>query len=315
MTLPLENLYSIIMPAWNVEQYIGAAIESVVSQSYTNWELVIVDDGSTDATPTIIRRWKEKYNRIKVVTQSNKGLSAARNAGMDAACGNWIIFLDSDDFVHPELLHKLECAKTDTPNADMLAYTAISFADGTESQLDYTCNKTDPFYGREYLDDRLYSASEYYELMCQHNNFVSSACLYAVKRGILSDHKLTFREGLLHEDELFTRELIFSCDTIRFIPEALYLRRNREGSITRSKPGLNKILSFIRIAGELNALSEKHANINLSKDASRLFQNAVKVAEAHHSGNLRLFLCFLFSPLFTGYPAKKRIFRLLIARK
>ena len=95
----MDIVVSVIVPAYNVENYIGKGIESVINQSFKNIELIVVDDGSTDKTYSIARQYSSKDNRIKVLRQKNKGVSAARNRGIMEASGKYLIFLDSDDWL------------------------------------------------------------------------------------------------------------------------------------------------------------------------------------------------------------------------
>ena len=95
----MENMISVIVPVYNVEKYLDDCIESIVSQSYTNFELILVDDGSPDNCPKKCDGWAKKDKRIKVIHKENGGVSSARNAGIDAASGEFIMFIDSDDTI------------------------------------------------------------------------------------------------------------------------------------------------------------------------------------------------------------------------
>ena len=97
---------SFIVPAYNVEDYIGECIESIINQTKINWELIIVDDGSKDKTYEICQRYEKSDSRIKVITQHNAGVSVARNEGIKYASGEWICFIDGDDSIHPQLLEE-----------------------------------------------------------------------------------------------------------------------------------------------------------------------------------------------------------------
>lgn len=97
-------MISVIMPAYNSERYISEAIESVINQSYKNFELIIVDDGSTDRTPEIIDKYVETDLRIKVFHRENAGVSSARNFALQNICGEYVTFIDSDDMYHTDRL-------------------------------------------------------------------------------------------------------------------------------------------------------------------------------------------------------------------
>ena len=98
---------SVIIPVYNREQTIGRCLDSILNQSYGNWECILVDDGSTDRTGHICEAYVRKDNRLRVYHQENKGVSVSRNKGLEYACGNYITFVDSDDYVHPDYLLKL----------------------------------------------------------------------------------------------------------------------------------------------------------------------------------------------------------------
>lgn len=98
---------SIIVPVYNVERYLGECLDSIKSQTFTNWECILVDDGSPDKSIDICEKYSAGDSRFKVVRRSNGGLSAARNTGLSYARGNFISFVDSDDIVYPEYLSRL----------------------------------------------------------------------------------------------------------------------------------------------------------------------------------------------------------------
>ena len=106
-------MISVIVPVYNVEPYLEEAIESVIHQTYTNLEIILVDDGSTDGSGRICDRYQKKDSRIKIIHQENRGLSAARNAGLDICKGGMIAFLDSDDAFCKDMLQKMSDAMLD----------------------------------------------------------------------------------------------------------------------------------------------------------------------------------------------------------
>ena len=103
----MEELISVIVPVYKVEEYLDRCVTSIVNQTYSNLEIILVDDGSPDKCPTMCDAWKEKDYRIKVIHKENGGLSDARNAGLDIAAGEYIAFVDSDDYVHPQFIEVL----------------------------------------------------------------------------------------------------------------------------------------------------------------------------------------------------------------
>ena len=102
-----ENLVSCIIPVYNTEKYLEKCLESVIKQTYQNLEIIIIDDGSTDSSPLICDLWKKKDDRILVIHKENGGQSSARNVGLDMMTGEWVVFIDSDDYVHPQFVELL----------------------------------------------------------------------------------------------------------------------------------------------------------------------------------------------------------------
>ena len=102
-----QPLVSIIMPVYNCEKYISEAIESVLSQSYQNWELLIVDDGSTDNTAEVMREYAEKSDKIRTIFKENGGVTSARLRGVQESTGDWIAFMDGDDYIEPQMYGRL----------------------------------------------------------------------------------------------------------------------------------------------------------------------------------------------------------------
>ena len=98
-------MISVIIPVYNTEQYLPRCIDSVLASAYQEFEILLVNDGSTDHSPDICRQYAGKDSRIRLINQKNQGVSAARNRGIDASTGDWIVFLDSDDRISPDFLH------------------------------------------------------------------------------------------------------------------------------------------------------------------------------------------------------------------
>lgn len=117
--------FSIIVPVYNVAPYLRACLDSILAQTYTNWEAICVDDGSTDGSAVILDEYADKDSRIRVIHQANAGVSCARNVGLVYASGEWLWFVDGDDTINPEALKILNGATEDYPSADMVKYRNV----------------------------------------------------------------------------------------------------------------------------------------------------------------------------------------------
>lgn len=154
-TINTNSLISIIIPAYNAERYLSETIESVLQQTYTNWELIIVNDGSTDATSGIITNYADKNKRIRYVTKKNTGVSDTRNEGIKEAKGDYVFFLDADDiWLNDYIEQKLELFKNDKAN---LVYSACNLIDENSKPL----NKTLKGSGDVSLNDLLTGKGNY----------------------------------------------------------------------------------------------------------------------------------------------------------
>ena len=131
----MEELVSIIMPAYNAQKYIRESILSAVNQTYVNWELIIVNDGSTDDTQPIAEEFSSRDNRIKVINQENKRLGGARNTGIKNSTAKWVAFLDSDDLWEPTKLEKQIQAARALPKADVIYTSGWTFNENDLNNL------------------------------------------------------------------------------------------------------------------------------------------------------------------------------------
>lgn len=258
-------------PAYNVEKYIYSCLQSVLDQRYQNWEAIVVNDGSTDGTTRIITEVYSKIQGFTIIEIPNSGLSIARNVGLSHCTGDYIVFLDSDDMLDPDALSLLSCQLESDNLPDVIAFTAKSFEDGETVVF----NSNDDYYQRPLLTQKRYKPLEYYSVSLEKKCFVASACLMAYKKRIFEDYDLKFESGIIHEDELFTRLLLFSVETLSFVNLPIYLRRNRNTSISKSRDSSARLWSFTRIVTELEKLNYIHHSPLLEEDIKR-FNNRVK---------------------------------------
>ena len=115
---------SVIIPVYNVEKYLNECLDSVLAQTFKDFEVICVNDGSTDNSPEILRQYADKDQRVKIVTQSNQGLSMARNNGLKEACGRYVYFVDSDDAIHPQCL-EIAYSLAEKQQADLVCFSYI----------------------------------------------------------------------------------------------------------------------------------------------------------------------------------------------
>lgn len=219
----MNPLISVIIPVYNVEKYLEKCVDSVITQTYKNFEVILVDDGSTDKSGEICDFFSEKYEYIRTIHKTNGGLADSRNTGLEEAKGEYVYFLDSDDWIEKyalEVLVRQACIE----NLDVLLFDSRVVDENGKDILDKS------HYMRYYrLGDYrgIYSGQEMFAKMIRNKEHYSSVPLLFIKRKAI---KILF-ENILHEDELFTIQLLYSSKRVGYCPEILYVRRMRYGSI------------------------------------------------------------------------------------
>lgn len=219
---------SVIIPVYNVEKYIEECLISVVNQSLSDIEIICVNDGTKDHSMDIIENYAKTDARIVIVEKENGGLSSARNAGISVAKGEFIYFLDSDDYIATDMLEILynEAIKYDLDN---IFFDAEAFYESKELETQFKHYKD--YYRRPAMFEEIVSGPELFANMVNNRMFRPSACLQFPKRSLLSEHSISFYEGIVHEDNLFSLETIFAAKRTKHIATPFYKRRVREASI------------------------------------------------------------------------------------
>ena len=205
-----KPLISVIVPVYNVERYLPRCIESILGQTYTNFELILVDDGTPDRSGIICDRYAEKDSRIKVIHKENGGVSSARNAGIDAAQGEWITFIDSDDWVSDKYLEKLE------------SFTLFSEIDFVMACIEYRGIKIHtPKIKTELLDFSKNDSADMERMLNIHD--IVGPCSKMFKTKTLKDNSVYFLEDVhFGEDEIFIYEYLKCCNRIYFSDSTIY---------------------------------------------------------------------------------------------
>lgn len=215
----MENpLISVIVPIYNVEEYLNRCVESIVNQTYQNLEIILVDDGSPDKCPQMCDEWACKDSRIKVIHKENGGLSDARNAGMKIATGEYIAFVDSDDLVSytfsEDLLNAILTTKSDLSACDVENFiddTDVNFSEGAVGEV------------------ASYTSEQALSQLIKGQGFRAVAWNKLYHSSLLKGESFEF--GKFHEDEFFTYRILDKCKRLAYINVPLYKYRQREGSI------------------------------------------------------------------------------------
>ena len=206
--------FSIIVPVYNTEKYVKRCLDSIKSQSFKDYEVIIVNDGSTDNSSDII----SKYS-YKVINQENQGLSMARNNGVKEASGDYLIFLDSDDYIEKDLLEEINNSLSNNP--DLVRYQIKEVFD----------NKDNINYEETPFDNK--NGVEAFKLITNYH-FVENAWAYAIKREFYLKEKFSFKKGTYHEDFGLIPLVIIKSKIVNSINYVGYCYYQRDGSIMNS---------------------------------------------------------------------------------
>lgn len=226
---------SIIIPVYNVESYISDCIKSVIAQTYTDWELILVDDGSTDYSWSICCMYADMDSRIRVVHQTNQGVSAARNKGIDVAKGEYITFIDSDDYVTPTYLSDMVAFDSDIVATGMYLWYAIDDSSKLET--------FDSQAGFSTKDNNMVDAIIIGELKGKWK----SPCCKLFRRSIIIDHQIKFTPQLSYgEDHLFVMSFLNCANSATILPMANYIYTHYgRVSLTNRRVNYSEMFNYI----------------------------------------------------------------------
>lgn len=242
--------YTFIVPVYNVELYLDRCVESIVNQMFSDFDVVLVDDGSTDSSGLLCDGWAKRNQCIRVIHKSNGGLSDARNVGLDEADGKYVIFVDSDDFVSENLCSIVD--KFIELEPDVVVYDAIKSTGG------FICHDIS-------LVGKCLDGASFLKESLMKGEMPMAAVLYVYKRSFLIDHNLHFKKGILHEDEHFTPRALLLARKVVYSGEKCYKYEIRPGSITTKTDKRKNVSDLFETCKELKVLYEDIKDDKLKK--------------------------------------------------
>jgi len=260
---------SVVIPVYNTEKYIVECVESVVANTQAEYEILCINDGSTDSSLELLNKLAEKYDCVKVASQENAGQSAARNKAIEMARGKYLYFLDSDDKIGQDALKNL-LGYLEKEQLDVLYFSGSSFCDAKELEGRFKWLET--AYLREGTYQGWCSGLELMQQLREQKDYSVSPCTQIVRREFLLEHGISFYEGIIHEDNLFSFQVMMNAERAKCINDIYFYRRIRESSVmTRPKTYENLLgyfLCFLNMVNyvygrELRAEDEHAVNITL----------------------------------------------------
>lgn len=270
--------FSIIIPVYNVEKYLSACIESILCQSFNDYEIILVDDGSTDHSPEICDSYIQKDDRIKVIHKTNGGQSDARNVGLHLSIGEYVFFVDSDDLLYSNMaLENISNQIVEDP--DVVFHKHIKWFESTgefsKCSYDYIVQ------GKE---------SSFETVLCElidKGAYGNAAWKKVVKRKLLVDNCINFQTGISAEDNDWFYKVLMVMHSVKLLDEVCYVYRQRSGSVTHSKSDklFDNMMWIIEKWGDKvhNCASGKGEKVILNDLAYQYCNTIINYCHAKHS--------------------------------
>lgn len=236
-------LVSIIVPVYNLAPYLPACINSLLKQTYTPLEIIFINDSSTDSSLEILMEFQRQYPHLKIITQPNSGPGPARNTGLDEASGEYVLFVDGDDWIAEETVAVcMETAITEVADIVCFGFRKVTKRDGQEIELQRFEYEPDCYPDSDYVEGALSENS--------HNKAKLNTAVWGklYRLSLLNNHQIRFRQAVF-EDSPFTLEAVFHASRIRCVKAAFYNYFIRESSsaeqsVTSSALSADKISGF-----------------------------------------------------------------------
>lgn len=253
---------SIIVPIYNVERYLERCIISILNQTYVNFELILVNDGSIDNSKDICEKYLSIDNRIKLINKKNGGLSSARNTGIELAIGEYIAFVDSDDYINKYMYEVLiTTLKKDKSDMVICGYNKV---DQNEANFQEINNYIDV---NNVLASKISKVEALDKLLIEGEKFVF-AWNKIYKRKLFNE--LRYKNGKIYEDEFLAHRVLYKCNKVSVINEKLYFYIQRDGSIINSKFTTKRFDKVYALKERIDFLKEKNL-LELKEKAEKSF--------------------------------------------
>jgi len=298
---------SVIIPVYNTEKYVRQAVESILLQTLKDIEIIIVNDGSTDDSMTILEELAAQDERIKLFSQENQGQGTARNTGLHHAIGEYIYFMDSDDLLESDTF-ELCVQKCKDENLDFVFFNAESFSENKQFSLNnFNYIRTTN------LAPKVYKGDEILIIQLNNNDFKAPVWLNFINHKFIIENHLYFHPKMEHEDQLFTAQAYLYAKRISFLHNTFFKRRVRGNSTMTRKFAWKNIHGYLTITAELLKYASKHPEHKKLIDLFLSQMLDAAVWQAHVLPlNQRIRLFFLCVKDYKKYVTNKTLLTLLL---
>lgn len=246
--------FSVIIPVYKSEKYLKECVNSILNQTFRDFELLLVDDGSPDLCPKICDEYARKDSRVKVVHQKNMGQAGARNTGLAYALGEYICFVDSDDYLAHERVLQILADKT-VKNPDIVHYKFKEWFESDRHTAECCFSYNVPTSGR--------TLAEIYCDLIDRDAYYNSAWSKIIKRVLLIDNNIRFERGIVGEDNEWYYHVVMVAQSLILVDESLYIYRRREGSVTTSITRKNLVDQLYVLDKWEKILKDKNSDLRI----------------------------------------------------
>lgn len=264
---------SVIIPVYNTELYVKQTILSIIEQTLQEIEIIIIDDGSTDNSLSILTELSKEDPRIQLFSHTNQGLSISRNIGLEKASGEFIYFMDSDDLLEKDTL-EVCYRKCTSEQLDFVFFDAESFCEENTVLRNYQ-------YQRDLqIEDKVWKGVDVLKIQDDSNNFRTSVCLSFTRLSFLQKHNIRFYPRIIHEDELYTAQLYLYATRVKYIKHTFFRRRVRKNSITTLPFSIKNIRGYFTVTDKLMKVTYPQTEVKevINNHLSRMLNAAIRNA-------------------------------------
>lgn len=237
-------MISVIIPVYNAEKYIRKSVNSVLNQTYLHFEILLIDDGSTDCSSQLCDEFASQHDNIRAFHKQNGGASTARNIGLNDAKGEYIFFLDSDDWIKPNALETMITAAK-AESADLVFCEAQAIDDEDNRELD-----------GHYTYKEYYPTADAYQIMLkmmERKEFHVAIWMLLLERSLITTNNISFKEGIMYEDMIISYQFYCLANRAAHVQKKLYNRRYRPNSVMTSAKTEKNYISAATVYREVTA--------------------------------------------------------------
>ena len=263
-----EFAISVIIPFYNVKKYFQECLNSLSRQTFQNFEVILIDDGSTDTSIEIAENFSLTHKNVTIIKQDNQGQGKARNQGLKIAKGKYVYFLDSDDYLLDHALEKM-WQTAEEYHSDLVLFEGETKFD-LVSRGNITAKESEnEFKRKKEYPQKLYHGIDIFHELRQNKEYSCSVWLQLITREVLIENDIWFPEGIIHEDEQYSFLVFMNCQKVHVLPEVLCCHRCRLGSTMTSTRGRKNFWGYQKTC---QGIVEWSKTCHVSKEHKKMIQ-------------------------------------------